>query len=129
MRSASYPDTCPEISRLWPIRDNIVKEKILMSKESAMALTIEELRSATAALNVVANRLTELFGAEVSVGNAPADMTLEEVRAALAEISRKGYTAEIRSLLQKYGTDRLSELNPAHYRALLAEAEELAHAT
>lgn len=78
---------------------------------------------------VVANRLTELFGAEVSVGNAPADMTLEEVRAALAEISRKGYTAEIRSLLQKYGTDRLSELNPAHYRALLAEAEELAHAT
>jgi len=100
-----------------------------MSKESAMALTIEALRSATAALNVVANRLTELFGAEVSVGNAPADMTLEEVRAALAEISRKGYTAEIRSLLQKYGTDRLSELNPAHYRALLAEAEELAHAT
>ena len=67
--------------------------------------------------------------ADVSVGNAPADMTLEEVRAALAEISRKGYTAEIRGLLQKYGTDRLSELNPAHYRALLVEAEELAHAT
>ena len=100
-----------------------------MSKESAMALTIEKLRSATAALNDVANRLTELFGAEVSAGNAPADMTLEEVRDALAAISRKGYTAEIRSLLQKYGTDRLSELNPAHYRALLAEAEELAHAT
>ena len=100
-----------------------------MSKESAMALTIEELRSATAALNVVANRLTELFGAEVSVGNAPADMTLEEVRGALAEISRKGYTAEIRSLLQKYGTDKLSELDPVHFRALLAEAEELGHAT
>ena len=100
-----------------------------MSKESAMALTIEELRSATAALNVVANRLTELFGAEVSVGNAPADMTLEEVRGALAEISRKGYTAEIRGLLQKYGTDKLSELNPTCYRALLAEAERLTNAT
>lgn len=100
-----------------------------MSKENAMALTIEELRSATAALNVVANRLTELFGAEVSVGNAPADMTLEEVRGALAEISRKGYTAEIRGLLQKYGTDKLSELNPTCYRALLAEAERLTNAT
>ena len=100
-----------------------------MSKESAMAMTLEELRIATETLNVVANRLTELFGADLSVGNAPAEMTLEEVRADLAEISRKGYTAEIRGLLQKYGTDRLSELNPAHYRALLAEAEELAHAT
>ena len=100
-----------------------------MSKENAMALTIEELRSATAALNVVANRLTELFGAEVSVGNAPADMTLEEVRAALAEISRKGYTAEIRSLLQKYGTDKLSGVDPANYKALLADAEELNNAT
>ena len=100
-----------------------------MSKENAMALTIEELRSATAALNVVANRLTELFGAETAAAAPTPEMTLEEVRAGLAEISRKGYTAEIRSLLQKYGTDRLSELNPAHYRALLAEAEELAHAT
>ena len=100
-----------------------------MSKVNAMALTIEELRSATETLSVVANRLIELFGADVSVGNAPADMTLEEVRGALAEISRKGYTTEIRGLLQKYGTDKLSELDPVHFRALLAEAEDLIHAT
>lgn len=100
-----------------------------MNKESAMALTLEELHSATAALNVVANRLTELFGAETSVAAPTPDMTLEEVRAALAEISRKGYTAEIRSMLQKHGVDKLSELDPVHYRALLAEAEVLGNAS
>ena len=100
-----------------------------MSKESVMALTLEELHSATAVLNVVANRLTELFVAETSVAAPAPNMTLEEVRAALAEISRKGYTAEIRSLLQKHGADRLSELDPAHYRALLTEAEVLGNAS
>lgn len=100
-----------------------------MSKESAMALTLEELHSATATLNAVANRLTELFGAETSVADPAPDLTLEEVRAALAEISRKGYTAEIRALLQKHGADKLSELDPVHYRALLAEAEVLGNAS
>jgi len=100
-----------------------------VSKESAMALTLEELHSATAALNAVANRLTELFGAETSTVDPTPNMTLEEVRAALAVISRKGYTAEIRSLLQKRGVDKLSELDPVHYRALLAEAEVLGNAS
>ena len=100
-----------------------------MSKESAMALTLEELHSATAALNVVANRLTELFGAEMSVAAPTPDMTLEEVRAVLAEKSRKGHTAEIRSLLMKYGADKLSQLDPTNYRALLADVEVLKDAT
>ena len=56
-------------------------------------------------------------------------LTLEEVRAVLAEKSRAGHTAEIRSLLQKYGADRLSQLDPANYKALLAEVEVLKDAT
>ena len=32
-------------------------------------------------------------------------------------------TAEIRALLQKYGASKLSQIDPAHYKALLAEAE------
>ncbi len=51
------------------------------------------------------------------------------MRAVLAEKSRKGHTAEIRSLLQKYGADRLSLLDPANYKALLAEVEVLKDAT
>lgn len=61
---------------------------------------------------------------------APAEkpLTLEEVRAVLAEKSRAGHTAEIRELLKRHGADRLSAVDPSGYRALLAEAEVIGHA-
>lgn len=52
-------------------------------------------------------------------------LTLEEVRAVLAEKSRAGHTEEVRGLLAKHGADKLSEIDPAEYPALLAEAEVL----
>ena len=52
-------------------------------------------------------------------------LTLEEVRAVLAEKSRSGHTEEVRELLAKHGADKLSEIDPAEYPALLAEAEVL----
>lgn len=52
-------------------------------------------------------------------------LTLEEVRAVLAEKSRSGHTEEVRALLNKHGADKLSEIDPAEYPALLAEAEVL----
>lgn len=52
-------------------------------------------------------------------------LTLEDVRAVLADKSRKGHTAEVKELLTKHGADKLSEINPTEYSALLADAEEL----
>lgn len=52
-------------------------------------------------------------------------LTLEEVRAVLAEKSRAGHTAEVKELLNKHGADKLSEIDPAEYTALLADAEVL----
>ena len=52
-------------------------------------------------------------------------LTLEEVRAVLAEKSRSGHTEEVRELLAKHGADKLSEIDPAEYAALLAEGEAL----
>ena len=52
-------------------------------------------------------------------------LTLEEVRAVLAEKSRSGHTEEVRELLAKHGADKLSEIDPAEYPVLLAEAEVL----
>lgn len=52
-------------------------------------------------------------------------LTLEEVRVVLAEKSRFGHTEEVRELLAKHGADKLSEIDPAEYVALLAEAEVL----
>ena len=58
---------------------------------------------------------------------APAEpqLTLEQVRAVLADKSRMGFTAEIRSLLQKYGAAELSGIDPANYKALVADTEVL----
>ena len=104
-----------------------------MSKTSETALTIEELRKCAAVISDAANWLAEQFsGDEAPEAPTPAKerpLTLEAVRAVLANKSRAGYTAQIRSLLQKYGADKLSGVDPANYKALLADAEELNNAT
>lgn len=104
-----------------------------MSKISDMAATIEDLRSAAAAINDVANWLAEQFSTEAPAEkNAPASEplpTLEEVRAILANASRAGHTAEIRSLLLKHGGKKLSEVDPSNYRALLVDVGGLNDAT
>ena len=47
----------------------------------------------------------------------------------LAEKSHDGYTDQVRGLLQKYGAEKLSGVDPKHYAALLKDAEVLGHAT
>lgn len=56
------------------------------------------------------------------------EQKLEDVRAVLADMSRKGHTAETRELLGKYGASKLSGVDPANYRALLKDVEGLDHA-
>ena len=105
-----------------------------MSKTSDMAMTIEELRSAAAAINEAASWLAKQFSTDVEATpvkepEKKPTLTLEKVRAVLAEKSRAGHTAAIRTLLQKYGADKLSQIEPTHYESLLRDAEGLADAT
>ena len=103
-----------------------------MSKMNDMAMIIEDLRSAAAAINEAASWLSDQFSSnEPSSESTPAEpvLTLEAVRAVLANKSRAGFTSQIRSLLQKYGADKLSGIDPAHYKALLSDAEGLTNAT
>ncbi len=99
-----------------------------MSKMSEMSLCIEELRTASAAIISVADWLAEQFG-ESEAEEAPIlpkpELTLEQVRAALAANSRAGHAAEIRALLQKYGAEKLSQIDPENYEALMRDAEVL----
>lgn len=93
-------------------------------------MVIKDLRSAAATINDVANTLAEMFSSTAdeapdTVVPAEPALTLEQVRAVLADKSRQGHTAEIRSLLQKYGATKLSQLDPVNYKALLADAEVL----
>ena len=106
-----------------------------MGKISELDMAIRDLRSAAATINDVADTLAEVFSAE-SAGKTPdaatpaePALTLEQVRAILANRSRQGHTAEIRALLQKYGASKLSGIAPANYKALLADVEVLTDAT
>ncbi len=107
-----------------------------MSKMSDMAQTIEELRTAAAAITDAANWLAQQFSdagdmeppTEPKPDKKPA-LTLEQVRAVLADKSRAGHTAAIRDLLQKYGASKLSQVDPNNYEALLRDAEVLGNAT
>ena len=106
-----------------------------MGKISELDMAIRDLRSAAATINDVADTLAEAFSTESPDNShdaaAPAEpaLTLEQVRAVLANKSRQGHTAEIRALLQKYGASKLSGIDPTNYKALLADAEVLTDAT
>ena len=52
-------------------------------------------------------------------------VTVEEVRAVLAEKSGAGKTREIKALLMKYDAGKLSGVKPEDYPALLREARAL----
>lgn len=109
-----------------------------MGKMSELAQTIDDLRKCAEQLADIADTLSELFSGkpEETVPTPPEltkpktpTLTLEKVRAALAQKSRDGYTEQIRSLLQKYGSDKLSGIDPKNYAALMADAEGLENAT
>ena len=103
-----------------------------MSKMGELDLCVSELRSVAQSLNTVADSLTSLFsGSQPRTSVQPESkptskpLTLEDVRAVLAEKSRNGHTAKVRELLEKHGAAKLSEIDPKNYAALLAEAEVL----
>lgn len=80
-------------------------------------------------LNVL-NRIADALHASKPAPVTPTtpeqpNMSLEEVRAILAEKSRAGFTAQIQQLLEKYGASRLSKIDAANYQALVKDVEEL----
>ena len=101
-----------------------------MSRMSDLSQAVTELKNAAQSLISVADSLNDLFsggGTEVAAQQETEEkpITLEAVRAVLADKSRSGFTAEVKALIEKHGAARLSEVDPANYKALLQEAEVL----
>ena len=104
-----------------------------MSKIKLLLDVVSDLRSLADSVQAVAEAIMENEPAEIHQSEMPEPekepevkkVTLEEVRAVLAEKSHEGFTAEVRALLLKYGASKLSEIDPAKYAALLADAEGL----
>ena len=102
-----------------------------MSKIKLLLDVVEDMRSLADSLQSLADAMTrgEVPEAEPVQKAAPSppepELTLEQVRAVLAEKSHDGKTEAVRELLQKYGAPKLSAVDPKHYPALLKDAEVL----
>lgn len=101
-----------------------------MSKMSELDAVIRDLRTAAAAINDAADTLTEMLSGKTA--GTPAKPTKpiptkEDVRAILAEMSSKGFTAQVKELLRHHGAATLSGIDPTEYAALIKDAEGLAN--
>lgn len=85
-----------------------------MGKVKLLLDVISDLRSLADSLQAVADSIAD--------GSAAETITSQEQA---AEKSRAGHTAEVKALLTKHGADKLSDIDPAEYPALLADAEVL----
>ena len=107
-----------------------------MSKVKLLFAVVEGLRSLAGSVQAVADAMQQNEPTVDAEPKEPAPtpasekvLTLEEVRAVLGEKSRAGFTAEIQTLLKKYGAPKLSGIDPKHYEALLKDVEVLKDAT
>ena len=101
-----------------------------MSKTSELDMAITELLRCGEALISVADALRGMFSSEVSEPQEQAQpearvYSLEDVRALLLMKNRAGFREEVKALLLKHGADRLTDVDPSKYAALVADAEVL----
>lgn len=67
----------------------------------------------------------ETSSSDTSTEVTKTPVTIEQVRAVMAEKSQAGLTAKVRELLESFGAAKLSAVNPEDYEALLEAAREI----
>ena len=115
-----------------------------MSKIKLLLDVIEDIRSLGNSLQILADELagnesneeqiheeqqvevTETVKVEQQAESKT--ISFEEVRAALANKARAGFTAEVKALIKKHGAAKLSDIDPSEYEAVLAESEVFGNA-
>ena len=86
----------------------------------------ENLRSLANSIEAFAKETHTGTPEAVSVAVEPEEtVTLEQVRAVLAEKSQSGKQPQVKELILKHGANKLTALEPSCYEELLREAEEL----
>jgi len=107
----------------------MIKSEILLDIVTSLRSLATSIETSAATMLIESEPTTDTKATPTSAAKedkpAPKTITLEEIRAVLAEKSMAGFTAEIRGLLEKHGAPKLSQIDPANYPALLADAEAL----
>ena len=100
-----------------------------MSKVKLLLDVVEDMRSLADSIQSVADSIQgntavpeEAFAQPVD--NTP-QITIDQVRALLAEKSGEGKTQAVKALLYKYDAGKLSGVKPEDYAALMEEARKL----
>lgn len=98
-----------------------------MSKMSEIDQAIKDISNAAAVISDAASWLSKQLSNSEENDPEPQkkELTLVDVRVVLADKSRAGHTDEIRELLHKYGANKLSDVDPQNYEALIRDAEEI----
>ena len=81
-----------------------------MSKVNDVAAVIEKIGKCSESLIIISEQISFIA------------KTVTEI---LADKSRAGFTAEIKQILIKHGAEKLSEIAPTEYTALVADVEVL----
>ena len=108
-----------------------------MNKTSELSQVLSELKGCGKTLKSIADSLKDILSStKVEPENAiealtPAteqtknEYSFLDVRKKFVEVARAGHTEALKELLQKYGAEKLSSVDPAQYAAMLADAEAI----
>lgn len=103
-----------------------------MGKMKELMHQIDELKRCGEILISISEELKNIFSSSETEEKNASEATkeektisLEDVRAVMADKSRKGFTAEVKALLTKRGVNKLSEVDAKEYAALLEEVGEI----
>lgn len=107
-----------------------IKADALIAAISKLAAAVEEIQAYqiphTAEFSAE-SKPDETLPAPVVEAEPPvqAPVTIEQIRAILAEKSQAGKQPQVKELITKFGAKKLTDINPVHYAELLKEAEVL----
>lgn len=105
-----------------------------MSKMKLLLDVVDDMRRLADSLQTVADSIAGNTDADDQPDQQPAPqpekskapvITIDQVRAVLAEKSGQGKTKEVKALLYKYDAGKLSGVKPEDYPALMEEAQKL----
>jgi methyl coenzyme M reductase beta subunit len=98
-----------------------------MNKTKLVLDIVENLRNIASSIENLVNGIDnkETEGASTISEVKEEVITLEQVRAILAEKSQSGKQQQVKALIQKHGANKLTDIDPSCYKNLLKEAEVL----
>ena len=108
-----------------------MKGKNEMSKLKLVLEIADNLKQLSDSVEFLVNSIRNDEKIPVSVETTKAEspmeeiITIEEVRALLANKSQSGKQPQVKALITKYGASRLTEIDPSKFREILMEAEAL----